>query len=457
MVAAQTVTRQRVVLVLLVGCVVLAGCSGTETTSTATPTDSGAGTNSAAGGAIHELTIANRTSTTAGGATALTLAVRANTTLGMGDLTSNPEPYFAVELNGQPAMQTTQVDRQDNGTFTIALNASVISSVPAGQTNVTVVLMEADSLSNDRVDAASIAVRTTPSETPEPTPAQPTTTAGPADPSTSTRQPTTRTTGSTQTATPPPTPNPRPSPTATPAPDVPIDGGTARQATVTRVIDGDTVEVTFENGETDTLRLIGVDTPEPIMSNEDPSEYGIPDSTAGQDWLLNWADKASAFATEELAGQQVRVVTDPNGDTRGSYGRLLAYIYYNDGTNFNRELIERGLARRYDDSTFTLREEFGTVKANAQADNRGLWAFERDDSTPAPTPAPTPEPTTTETASNGDLPPQSNDGDLPDPYDCGDFDGYPDEALRTYMQNNPDDPSELDADGNGVACGVGYS
>jgi micrococcal nuclease len=92
------------------------------------------------------------------------------------------------------------------------------------------------------------------------------------------------------------------------------------------------------------------------------------------------------------------------------------------------------------------------VEANAQADNRGLWAFERDESTPEPTPAPTP----TETESTVELPPPSNDGDLPDPYDCGDFDGYPDEAIRTYMQNHPDDPSELDADGDGVACGVTY-
>ncbi|RRJ28735.1 nuclease [Halocatena pleomorpha] len=205
--------------------------------------------------------------------------------------------------------------------------------------------------------------------------------------------------------------------------------------------DGDTIEVEFTDGSTDTVRLIGVDTPETLPQNEDPSEFNVPDTAHGSEWLLDWADRATSFAVEDIGSKQVRIVTDPEGDTRGSYGRLLAYVYV-DGENFNQELIEKGYARRYDDSSFTLRDEFGQLEEEAQSNNRGLWAFERA------------EPT--ETASTVDLPPPSNDGDLPDPYDCGDFDGYPDEVLRTYMQNNPDDPSELDADEDGVACGVRY-
>lgn len=66
-------------LVLLVSLGALAGCSGTETTPTATPTDSGSGTTSSAGGTIHELTIINRMNAPDGPATALTLQIRANT------------------------------------------------------------------------------------------------------------------------------------------------------------------------------------------------------------------------------------------------------------------------------------------------------------------------------------------------------------------------------------------
>ena len=38
--------------------------------------------------------------------------------------------------------------------------------------------------------------------------------------------------------------------------------GTEWTVTVTRVIDGDTIEARFPNGEVDTIRLLGVDTPE---------------------------------------------------------------------------------------------------------------------------------------------------------------------------------------------------
>jgi micrococcal nuclease len=258
----------------------------------------------------------------------------------------------------------------------------------------------------------------------------------------------------TETATSPSTATPTPSQTATQSAALPspIDGGTARQATVIEVTDGDTVDVRFATGETATVRLLGVDTPEPIMSNMDPNEYGIPDTPHGRGWLLNWSNKASSFATTELAGEQVLVVTDPASDNRGYYGRLLVYIYYDDSTNFGKQLLQRGYARVYTGGEFVLEDEYLDLEASAQTADEGLWAFEDEQPSPTPTPEQPPE----TTASPGDLPPPSNDGDLPDPYDCSDFDGYPDDVLRTYMQNHPDDPSELDADGDGVACGVGY-
>ena len=60
-----------------------------------------------------------------------------------------------------------------------------------------------------------------------------------------------------------------------------------RTATITRIIDGDTMEVRFEDGEEDTIRLLGVDTPETFTEN-DPAEFeGIPETTAGYDHLAN--------------------------------------------------------------------------------------------------------------------------------------------------------------------------
>lgn len=208
----------------------------------------------------------------------------------------------------------------------------------------------------------------------------------------------------------------------------PPDGGTTRTATVTRVVDGDTMEVTFTNGEQDTIRLLGVDTPETIASNENPTEYaGIPDTIRGRDWLLNWGEKAKSFAEDEFAEQQVQIVTDPEADQRGSFGRLLAYIYVG-GTNFNYKLISQGYARRYD-SSFSFREEFGQAEQKARAANRGVWSFGR---------------TTQSTAMKQPA--------TPDDVSCSDFNTQQ-EAQAFFEDHTPsEDPYRLDGDGDGQAC-----
>lgn len=150
--------------------------------------------------------------------------------------------------------------------------------------------------------------------------------------------------------------------------------GTTWTVTITRVIDGDTVEARFPNGETDTLRLLGVDTPEPNYSRVSPNEFdGIPNNTAGRDHLLHWAERATNYTTVRLAGETVRIEVDPAADRRGGYGRLLVYLYLDD-QNFNKQLLTNGYARLYE-SSFSLRAEFETTERTAQANNVGLWDF----------------------------------------------------------------------------------
>lgn len=212
-----------------------------------------------------------------------------------------------------------------------------------------------------------------------------------------------------------------------------------------RVVDGDTLEVEFASGETDTVRLVGVDTPETAEQYMNPSEYNVPDTPQGRDWLLMWGDRASAFATEQLVGEQVQVVTDPESDERGGFGRLLAYIYH-DGENFGKQLLERGLARVYTDGEFSLESEYLDIESTAQANNRGLWGFEGDTSTATPTPTDTPA----SDGGSGDLPPPSNDPDASDPYDCSDFDSQ--EQAQQVLEQDSSDPSGLDSDDDGTAC-----
>lgn len=226
----------------------------------------------------------------------------------------------------------------------------------------------------------------------------------------------------------------------TPSVESPSSGGDARQATVTRVIDGDTVEVEFANGEEDTVRLIGVDTPETSLGDVSPDEYeGIPDTQAAQDHLYNWGQEASQYATSELEGKEVRIVTDPDGDRRGSFGRLLAYVYV-DETNFNLALLENGYARVYD-STFSLSSEFDAAEEDARSNSVGLWDFEGE-----PEPEPEPESEPPEESDQPEIPPLPSDGD----YNCGDFDTQ--DQAQYVLENEPGDPHGLDADSDGVAC-----
>ena len=153
--------------------------------------------------------------------------------------------------------------------------------------------------------------------------------------------------------------------------------GTEWDVTITRVIDGDTVEAEFPNGEVDTIRLLGVDTPETSFNSVSPSEFeGITDTTAGRDHLFSWGNNATDYAKQRLSGQEVNVVVDEQADRRGSFGRLLAYIYV-DGQNFNEQLLTDGYARLYE-SDFSKRSVFETAEQNAQDRDAGLWNFNDD-------------------------------------------------------------------------------
>ena len=213
-----------------------------------------------------------------------------------------------------------------------------------------------------------------------------------------------------------------------------VDGESVT-VTVTRVIDGDTMEIEYANGTEDTVRLLGVDTPETTISRVSPDEFaGISDTTAGRDHLFNWGEQATIFAEDELEGRQVEIVFDPDSDRRGYFGRLLVYLYV-DGENFNGRLLGEGYARTYD-SQFSLREEFVALEQEAQATDVGLWDFQDSDT----------ESGTDSDSSDTEMPPLPPDGD----YNCGDFETQ--EQAQYVLENKSGDPHGLDGDGNGIAC-----
>jgi micrococcal nuclease len=102
--------------------------------------------------------------------------------------------------------------------------------------------------------------------------------------------------------------------------------------TVVHVVDGDTVDVDFDDGRTERLRLIGIDTPEIVDPRKPVQCFGR---------------GASAHAHELLDGQTVSLELDASQGERDTYGRLLAYIWLPDGRNFGEVMIADGHAHEY--------------------------------------------------------------------------------------------------------------
>jgi micrococcal nuclease len=141
---------------------------------------------------------------------------------------------------------------------------------------------------------------------------------------------------------------------------------------VTDVVDGDTVDVRFPDGSADTVRLLGVDTPEVHVEN-DPAEFeGVPDTEAGRSCLRRHGERASEFAVDRLADRHVTLRFDAAAGRRGGYDRLLAYVVV-DGASFNAALLERGHARLYD-SSFEERDRYASLEREARDAGRGVWA-----------------------------------------------------------------------------------
>jgi micrococcal nuclease len=138
------------------------------------------------------------------------------------------------------------------------------------------------------------------------------------------------------------------------------DGGPAPnsvlRAHVTRVVDGDTVEVRLPGGVEEDVRYIGVDTPETVKPDTPVQCFG---------------PAASAFNHALVEGRDVRLVVGP--EARDVYGRLLAWVYL--GHRFvNADLLRRGLARTLaipPNTRYAAR--FARIEKAAARRGRGLW------------------------------------------------------------------------------------
>ena len=132
-------------------------------------------------------------------------------------------------------------------------------------------------------------------------------------------------------------------------------------AHVTHVVDGDTIDVRMPGGDEESVRYIGIDTPETVKPDT-PVQCGGPEAHDANERLVGGRTVTLRFDAEH----------------RDVYGRLLAYVYLpRPGARplfVNAELIRRGLARTLtippNDSFAPL---FARLAAAAGAAGRGLW------------------------------------------------------------------------------------
>lgn len=121
--------------------------------------------------------------------------------------------------------------------------------------------------------------------------------------------------------------------------------------------DGDTVFVLID-GKEETVRLLGVDTPE----TKDPRRP-----------VMCFGHEASAYTKKLVTGRAVKLVPDPMQTDRDKYGRLLRYVEFEDGTTLNERLIYEGYGFAYEAYPDSKMSYYKQLEADAREHNRGLW------------------------------------------------------------------------------------
>lgn len=152
-----------------------------------------------------------------------------------------------------------------------------------------------------------------------------------------------------------------------------IDAPSSGLVKVTRVIDGDTIEI--EGGER--IRYIGIDTPETVDPRKPVQCFGV---------------EASRKNKELVDGKEVRLEKDITD--KDKYGRLLRYVWVGE-TLINLELVKQGFAQSYSyPPDVKYQDDFVKAEREARDAKRGLWdACQQADTSSAVTPViPPPSP-----------------------------------------------------------------
>ena len=132
---------------------------------------------------------------------------------------------------------------------------------------------------------------------------------------------------------------------------------------VTRVIDGDTFDAIRSDDPQRRLRIriVGIDAPE-RASNGRPAEC--------------MADQAAVRLAQVIDRRSVTLTADRTQPARDRFGRYLAYVHTETGSDIGRLLIREGLARSYypaGQSEPTRTVDYRNTEQVAQGAGLGIW------------------------------------------------------------------------------------
>jgi micrococcal nuclease len=130
----------------------------------------------------------------------------------------------------------------------------------------------------------------------------------------------------------------------------------AEKHTVRNVYDGDTLTLTDERR----VRLLGIDTPE--IKEKQP-----------------YAEEAKAYTKDRCNKKDIWLSFEPRGDKEDHYGRLLAFVWVEQGGQYlciNEGIVEAGYARAYHPGKGNKLHNWDLMvelQSEAKKARRGVW------------------------------------------------------------------------------------
>lgn len=148
------------------------------------------------------------------------------------------------------------------------------------------------------------------------------------------------------------------------------ENSTKETAHVKKIFDGDTFEAEI-NGKTEKIRMLGIDTPE----RWDSEKFDRDMERTGRDkkTIQKLGELSYEHTVRLIGGKKVILKTEPGGDNKDRYGRLLRYVYLDDGTFVNMKIIEDGYANAYRKFKLSKQKEFIDAEKKARENKKGLW------------------------------------------------------------------------------------